>query len=129
MPIECRIGEARWLISATCSAHVTFDEVMDHFAELVQDPRCPTGLDVLLNLTATTSIPETGQLRKVTDVISLIQLRVRFRACAIASLSDVSFGVGRIFSAFAGQAFQSIVVVRTIEEAEARLASQGFDSE
>ena len=129
MPIEYRIDEARSVISTTCSGYVTFDEVMDHFAELLQDPRCPTRLDVLLNLTATKSIPETGQLRDVTDVISLIQSRVRFRACAIVSLSDVSFGVGRIFAAFAGQVFQSIVVVRTIDEAEAWLASQRFDLE
>ncbi len=103
---------------------MTLDEVLDHFAELVRDPDCPDRLDVLLDLTQETSLPESDQLRMVSVVIGRIQEKVRFEACAVAASSDALYGMARVFEVLAAKYFRSIRVFRELVDAEAWLESQ-----
>jgi len=124
MPVLYRIDKTNAMIRTTCEGNVTFAEVVDHFKILIQDPDCPARLDVLLDLSSTTSIPGPLQLRAVSDQIGLIHQRVAFGACAIVATREVLYGMLRMFEVFAGRWFQGIRVCRTLDEARNWLNSQ-----
>jgi hypothetical protein len=102
---------------------VTIEEVIDHFRVLERDPDCPDHLDVLLDLTEETSIPEKQNLQAVTSEILRIQDRVHFNSCAIVARTDALFGMLRMFEVFAERCFDRSYVFRTLSEAEAWLVS------
>ena len=62
MPITYEIDPARRLILTRCVGHTDLREVMTHFEQLVNDPNCPPVLDVLLDLSEMTAVPDSGQL-------------------------------------------------------------------
>jgi len=122
MPIAYHIDRSRSLIRTTCTGPVLFDEVVRHFMILAQEPRLPDRLDVLLDLTAVTSVPETQHLRGVAETMERVRDRVRFGVCAVVADGDM-FGIARMFTAFARDQFEVITVVRTTSEAEQWLLS------
>ena len=124
MPITYEIDKTRRLIRTQCVGHVSFDEVMQHFGTLEQDPGCPERLDVLLNLTELTSVPETHQLRHITEKIAHVQSKIKFEVCAIVSDTDLLFGLARMFVVFAEERFRATHVFRKVDDAEKWLISQ-----
>jgi len=124
MPVSYSIDLRDGVIRTRCVGNVTFDEVVDHFRALEQDPNCPDRLDVLLDLTETTSIPSSDQLQAVSRVIGGIQDTVRFDGCAIVASTDVLFGMARVFEVLARNCFRGTCVFRAVDEAEAWLLSQ-----
>jgi CheY-like chemotaxis protein len=76
------------LIRARCVGLITFDDVINHFGEL---PNCPHRLDVFLDLSETTSLPDSSQLSAVSREIVKIRERVRFGICAIVAGRDALF--------------------------------------
>ena len=81
MPVRYTAEPDRGLIR-TRTGDVTFAEVMDHFQDLEEDPTVPDRLDVLLDLTALTSIPTSEQLRVVAGTAGQVRARVRWGALA-----------------------------------------------
>jgi len=124
MPVTYQIDKIKGAIYTKCAGNVTLPEVVDHFKELVRDPDCPARLDVLLDLSETTSIPEALQLRAVSDQIGIIRERVAFGDCAIVTRSEVLYGMLRIFEIFAGKWFRGIRVCRAREDAQTWLDSR-----
>jgi hypothetical protein len=124
MPVTYTIDPDRALVRTRCTGEVTLTEVLGHFAELARDPHRPDRLDVLLDLSELSSLPEPGQLRLVAHEIGTIEGEVRFRACAIVATQDVVFGLARMFEAFASTRFETTRVCRTLEEAEGWLRGQ-----
>jgi hypothetical protein len=124
MPVSYRIDQGNGIIRTRCGGNVTFEEVVDHFRVLEQDPNCPNRLDVLLDLTEMTSIPSSDQLQAVSRVIGGIEETVRFDTCAIAASSDVVFGMSRVFEVLARKRFRTTCVFRSVDEAEAWLLSR-----
>jgi len=104
-------------IETTCAGDVTFDEVMRHFEELA-DSDLPPHLDVLLDLTGMTSVPETSQIRVVADRIERMLPKTRWARCAVAVKSDLFYGISRMFAVYAEQAFEEVQVFRDRSEAE-----------
>jgi hypothetical protein len=123
MPVSYQIDRGAKTIHTKCSGQVTFEEVLDHFLVLQNDPACPEKLDVLLDLTACTSIPETSQLRTVGSTIGQLRDRVKFNACAIVASSDVMFGMARMFQVFAEESFRDTQVFRDLEKGKRWLTS------
>jgi hypothetical protein len=123
MSITYQIDKTNRIIRTRCSGPVTLEEVIDHFHQLERDPDCPDRLDVLLDLSEETSVPEKEDLRDVAREIGRIRWKVQFGACAIVARSDVLFGMLRMFEVFAEQYFYDSSVFRTVSEAEAWLAS------
>ena len=107
---------------------MTIEEVIDHFHVLERDPDCPYRMNVLLDLSEQTSIPETANLRDITWEISRIRDRVQFGTCAIVACTDALFGMLRIFEVFTEQYFRESCVFRTVREAEAWLAQHPTSS-
>lgn len=128
MPVVYHIDTDRKFIHTRCLGNVTLAEVLDHFPALVHDPACPDRLDVLLDLSEVTSVPERHQLRQVSYKIGSISDRVQFGACAIVAPTDFLFGLSRMFEAFAEKWFRQIKVFRGIADAEAWLKSAAASS-
>jgi hypothetical protein len=118
VPVLYEIDKMKNIIRTRCIGKVTFEEVIDHFRILENDPYCPEQLDVLLDLSAQESLPERVQLMAVSHEIGRIQGKVRFNACAIVVPSDAFFGMIRMFEVFVEKKFMVTQVFRTIDEAE-----------
>ena len=124
MPVTYQIDQASKTIRTRCTGNVTIEEVLDHFRVLSHDPERPDRLDVLLDLSEQTSIPERDNLDEVAETIRRMRGSVHFGACAIIACTDVLFGMLRIFEVFAEDYFGATCVFRNRDEAEAWLASQ-----
>lgn len=124
MPVTYSIDGGSRIIRTVCSGAVTFPEVLEHFQSLGADPACSGMLDVCLDLSETTSLPEARQIQSVSEALAAVRSKAQFRACAIVARSDALFGMMRMFSIFAEKHFRAIHVFRSSAEAEAWLASQ-----
>jgi hypothetical protein len=91
MPVTYQIDPSRKLIHTRCIGDVTPEEIARHFRELEPDPGRPERLNVLLDLTEETSLPETQDLTEVKYQLNKLLRSVRFGACTIvASVLAVS---------------------------------------
>lgn len=127
--IHYRIDPNRKRIWTACIGNVNPKEIRKHFQDLARDPIRPDRLNVLLDLTEMTSLPETDQLRAVSKDLKKHQAQLRFNACAIVASRNVLFGMMRMFQALARNSFRTTQVFRTAAEAEAWLASQEAEPE
>lgn len=117
MPVTYEINSTRRLIHTRCAGSVTLEEVLGHFTDLVQDPACPDYLDVLLDLTETTTLPTSHELRAVSSEIARIRPRVQFGRCAIVTSHDAWYGTARMFEVYAVNYFRATDVFRTVNDA------------
>jgi hypothetical protein len=128
MPVTYQIDPARKLIHTRCIGDVNPEEVAAHFRELARDPNLPDKLNVLLDLTEETSLPETKDLREVGSHLREVVHRVRFGACAIVACNDALFGMMRVFEVFAREYFVVTQVFRALAEAEVWLELRASES-
>jgi len=124
MPVTYIIDAKDRVIRTQCIGNVTVDEVVNHFRALLQDPDCPPRLDVLLDLSATNSLPESRQLETVGHEIAKLQGRIRFDLCAVIAPREALFGMMRMFEVMTQPYFRATCVFRAAAEAEAWLLSQ-----
>lgn len=124
MPVTYSIDASRRMIHTICSGALTFAEVIGHFRELSVDPACSGHLDVLLDLSDTSTLPERRQLGAVNAELDAIRRKVQFGLCAIVATRDALFGMMRMFEVLAGDYFQATRVFRAIDQAEAWLLSK-----
>jgi hypothetical protein len=118
MPVTYQIDRSQGIIRTQCVGDVTLEEVLDHFQVLERDPNCPPRLDVLLDLSESTSVPASGQIMVVSNAIAELRSSVRFDVCAVVAATDVLFGMARVFEALANDHFLRVRVFRTFPEAE-----------
>jgi len=124
MPVTYRIDTKERVIRTQCLGNVTFNEVVDHFRALQLDPDCPSRLDVLLDLSAANSLPESRQLENVSHEIGKLRGQIRFDLCAVIAPREALFGMMRMFEVMAQPYFRATCVFREAAEAEAWLLSQ-----
>lgn len=117
MPIRYALDAEMRSIRTHGVGQVTLPEVLAHFDELQALSDRPARLDVLLDLTECTSVPETDQLRGVARRVGSLGPNV-FRTLTVAASSDGLYGMGRMFEVFAGPFFESIEVFRDLASAE-----------
>lgn len=125
MPVTYQLDPASGCIETLCTGEVTLDEVLHHFQELEADASLPERLDVLLDLGAMTSLPESEQLREVTRAVDRLKAKVAWGACAIVARRDALFGMSRMFEIFTEGLFARTRVFREREAAEDWLAGSG----
>jgi len=123
MPVTYQIDRDGGFIETHCTGAVTLDEVLDHFHELETDPKTPNRLDVLLDLDGMTTVPESQDLREVTQAVKRLTGQVTFGSCAIVASRDVVFGMSRMFEVFAEGLFGRTHVFRERRDAERWLAT------
>ena len=122
MPILYQIEPTRYFIHTRCVGDTTLEDARNHLRDLQADPECPQELNVLLDLTETTGVPESEELRIVSDELGLVR-GIRFNACAIYTTNDHFFGMARMFVVFARHRFQAMHVFRTLDNAQKWLES------
>jgi hypothetical protein len=123
MPITYEIDQARRLIVTRCVGHTELREVMKHFEELVRNPDCPPVLDVLLDLSEMTAVPDSGQLHAAAVATAKASEHIQFDHCAIVTATEPTRGLAMVWEMFAQQSFRATGVFRTLEEARGWLAS------
>lgn len=129
MPVTYEIDTAHGLITTRCVGDVTLGQVIEHFRELERDPKCPSRLAVMLNLTECSSIPESNQLKPVSESIGALREKVQFDACAIIVSNEIMFGMSRMFLAFADEYFRVAQVFRNADKAKEWLSAQSAGTE
>ena len=124
MPIRYEIDRAASMIRTTCSGHVTFEEVAAHFRELSEVSQPSSPLDVLLDLSDCTSLPEPDQLRAVAGRAGDIGGSKWFRRCAIVATREILYGRLRLLEIFADDKLGAIRLFRQRLEAKEWLDSK-----
>lgn len=117
MPVSYRMDPATGFIHTRCVGHVTLDEVLDHFGQLENDERLPERLNVLLDETELTSVPDSDGVRTASQAIAALKERVHWGACALVVDSEVHFGMARVFEAMVEGLFDRTWVFRDRDEA------------
>jgi hypothetical protein len=112
MPITFSIDMRASLIRTIGEGDVTPAEVDDHFSELSKVWPRGAKLDVLLDLSGCTSLPEILQLRAVVSRIQMFGGRKRFGVCAIVATRAALYGLLRVFELLASHRFMAVRVFR-----------------
>ena len=112
MPITFSIDMRASLIRTIGAGDVTPAEVDDHFTELSTVWPRGAKLDVLLDLSGCTSLPEISQLRAVVSRIQTFGGRKRFGVCAIVATRELLYGLLRVFELLASHRFVAVRVFR-----------------
>ncbi len=124
MPVLYEIDQARGLIHTRCVGPVTVGEMVSHILSLEHDPACPHRLDVLVDTSEATTVPDTRQLHEIDFALGQVRDRVRFDACAVVAPSDALYGVARMLEVLAGGHFRAMRAFREYDEAETWLLAQ-----
>jgi hypothetical protein len=123
MTISYRIDRERSTLYTTCSGFVTLEQVLEHFDVLERDPERTERMDVLLDLTEITSLPNRNKLRSVAERIAELR-NLSFGACAIVTVSETLFGMMRMFEVFSEKSFANTQVFQDLASAEVWLLSR-----
>jgi hypothetical protein len=101
---------------------VTLQEVAEHFLQLEEDPEFQGPLDVLLDLSACSSLPQRFQLAKIANRLKSLGGRERFLRCAIVTGRSAMYGMSRVFGVMAEGHFVAVRTFSAVAEAELWLA-------
>jgi hypothetical protein len=123
MPITYEIDPDLRLIVTRCVGQTGLTEVLQHFGQLINDPGCPPVLNVLLDLTEMTAVPDSGQLHAAAAAAAEASRHVQFDHCAIVASTEQTLGIGMMWLMFAQRSFRAAETFRTHWEARAWLAS------
>jgi len=112
MPVTYTIYVPMALIVTRCFGYVTLAEVQEHFQELACVWPPVDRLDVLLDLTEQTSLPE---LRELEDAAADLDAQIgpqRFGRCAVVTEQNLH-GSMKMFEVLAGRLFEAIEIFPT----------------
>jgi hypothetical protein len=118
MSINYQIELSRELIRTKATGPVTWEQVADHLRQLEADPEFRRSLNVLLDLTACTSLPDRDQLEGVANQLHNLGGRDRFQRCAIVASRSALYGMLRMFEVLAQEQFVETHTFHTVPEAE-----------
>jgi SpoIIAA-like len=121
MSVRFSIDPRASLIHTIGSGNVTLAEIDAHFSQLSQVWPARRKLDVLLDLSECTALPEIQQLRAVVSRIQMFGGRKRFGVCAIVARKKLLYGLMRVFELLANQRFVAVRVFRNQPSAMAWL--------
>ncbi len=124
MPIHHEIDRRRALIRTLCTGAVNLDEVSQHFRTLEAEREIPEPLDVLLDLSAITAVPDATQVQLIAAEIGRLHDNVRWGLCAIVATRDLVFGVSRVLEVRTETSFEETQVFRESSAAEEWLVSE-----
>ena len=124
MPVVYSIDCDTRIISTVCSGPLRLSDVTGHFRALMDDPACTGRLDVLLDVSDVSTLPESSQLGLVKSEVAAVRKKVEWGLCAIAANSDAMFGMMRMFEVIVGPYFHEIRVFRSKTDAEGWLSAR-----
>lgn len=128
MPIEYTIDHGRRLVMATGRGTLTSDDIFNYQQQVWSLPEV-SGYDELMDMTNVERI----DLRSVDRIKRLAELSASMDPAAVQSKfaivapGDYAFGLGRMYESYRrleGRSTKQVGVFRSMEEAQAFLASQ-----
>lgn len=123
MTVTYAIDPSQRLIVTRCAGQTELRDVIAHFEQLMKDPECPPVLDVLLDLTEMTGVPDSGQLHAAAAATARASEQIQFDHCAIVTATEQNRGLAMVWEMFARQSFRATGVFRSFDEAHAWLAT------
>ena len=117
MAIRYSVDFERNVLHTVCAGAVRLDDVLVHLEELVKDRTLPDDLDLLLDLSTTTTAPSADQLRLVAERVTATREDIDWGRCAIVVSRDVLFGLSRMFEVHTESVFEDSHVFRDRDEA------------
>lgn len=123
-PLSYDLDAALGRLHVRCSGPLTLDEVLAFFRALEREEILPRRLDVLADVRATESLPDTEDVRIAALEIRQLALGARWGACAVVADRDAAYGVARMFLMLADRVFGATSVFRDVDSAELWLAAQ-----
>jgi hypothetical protein len=111
-------------IRTKCVGQLTLSDVIGHFQTLALDPQCVDHLNVFLDLSEVSSLPDSREVQAVVTELKKIRSKARFGACAILATGDALFGMMRVFEAHTEAVFRVTHTFRSATEAETWFALQ-----
>ena len=117
MAIRYSVDFERNVLHTVCAGAVRLDDVLVHLEELVKDRTLPDDLDLLLDLSTTTTAPSADQLRLVAERVTATREDITWGRCAIVVSRDVLFGLSRMFEVHTASVFEDSHVFRDRDEA------------
>lgn len=121
MPVEYEIDADRRLICTCCIGETTLREVLAHFAELRTIPSLPQPLDVRLDFTEMTTLPQLDQIEIAAMSTASLTPMLKWGAMAIVVSDPSAYDVGRIYEALVSHYFRAVKVFRSGEDADSWL--------
>ena len=115
MPIHYSVDSERQLIQITYLGTVTKDDIVQHRHDLENDPRGIAGYDALIDLTASTSVLPSDDVRELARFARAQPWPSSRRA--IVSASTAQFGSMRMFEMLAESGPRQYRVFRSADEA------------
>ena len=117
MTIQYQIDRSMRRITTRAFAEVRLEEVLAHFDELSADPSFEPELDVLLDLVDCETLPGVDQIRTAAGRVTADLSSLRFGRLAIVVVSDVLFGMLRMFHTLSETAFSDAQVFKDRDQA------------
>jgi hypothetical protein len=124
VPIQYVIDPNERTIRTKCVGQLSLSDVIGHFQTLAADPQFAGHLNVFLDLSEVSSLPDGREILAVVTELKRIRSKARFGACAILATGDALFGMMRVFEAHAEEFFRVTHTFRSATEAETWFALQ-----
>jgi hypothetical protein len=121
MPVTYEIDADRGLIRTRCIGKTTLREVIAHFAELRSMTSLPQPLDVQLDFTELTALPNLDQLEIAADSTASLTPTLKWGVLAIVVRDQLVYDTSRIYEALISHYFQAVRIFRDGADADAWL--------
>jgi hypothetical protein len=123
MPVSYAIDAELRCVHTRCAGAVSPEDIAAHLDVLQKDPAAPRPLNVLLDLTELTSLPQAGQILVVAAEVRRAETNILWGVCAIVAPRDEAFGAARMFERLTARSFERTRSFRDVASARAWLAS------
>jgi hypothetical protein len=123
MPIRHWVEADRRRLRAVVSGDITMEEIVGAITASVEDPDFELGFDILSDHTEVGEPISTEQVKQTTAHLQQLSQQLAGARWAIVTSKPSSYGMMRMLSVFAERVPMSVEVFRSLEAAEAWLAS------
>jgi hypothetical protein len=121
MPVECRIDSENGIVHTILSGEVGASEIIAAIDDLLRRPDYRTGMIGLADLRSYTWRAEVSDIRRIAQFMIANGARIGRSRTAIVVSNDYSFGMSRMYEAFAAASPIKLKIFRDMDEAVAWL--------
>ena len=114
MPTSYNIDSTRNLVCSRGWGVLTTEDLYEHYAKMLADPRFDPGFRQLADLREVTALTIDATAIAQSAAVPTFDSHARR---AIVASSDIAYGMSRMFSLYAESSGQTVQVFRTMEEA------------
>jgi len=121
MPVECRLDAEAGIVYTVVSGEIGASDIIEAVEELFRNPDFRPGLIGLADLRSYTWRSEMSDIRRVAQFMIANGSKIGRSRTAIVVASDYSYGMSRMYEAFAAASPIKVKIFRDMDEAVAWL--------